>query len=59
MTKKTLRVFTVGVVLCSVGLVLRSAFAATDTTLTDVEQYRQWTRLTPEPVIVDVSSFAG
>ena len=59
MTNKTLRVFTVGVVLCSVGLVLGSAVAASDTTLADIAHYRQWTRLTPEPVIVDVSSFAG
>ena len=59
MTRQTLRVFTVGVVLYSVGLILGSAVAATDTTLADIAQYRQWTRLTPEPVIADVSSFAG
>jgi hypothetical protein len=57
MTSKTQKVFIVALLLSSVGVVLGSA-AATDTTLADIAQYRQWTRLTEQPVIVE-GSFAG
>lgn len=59
MTKKTLRIFTAGMVLCSVGVVLGSAAAATDSTLAEIAGYRQWTRLTNKPMLVENSFAAG
>ena len=58
MTSKTLKVFTLAMLLCSVGVVLGSA-AATDTTLAEIAPYRQWTRLTAKPMIVEASFAAA
>lgn len=52
MNRKTLRVFTFGMVLCSVGVVLVSATARTDSALVEIAQYREWTRLNDKPIVV-------
>jgi hypothetical protein len=59
MTSKTLNFFTLTMLFCSVGVVLGSAAAATDSTLAEIAAYRQWTRLTDKPITVANSLFTG
>lgn len=59
MTRKTLQVFTVGMVLFSVGAAFGSATGTADKTLEEIARYRQWTPVTQEPLIVQWPSAAG
>ena len=57
MTNETLRLFALGMVICSVGAVLGKS--GEDTTLKEIASYRQWTRVTEKPTIVENSLAAG
>ena len=54
MTPK-LMILTGALLLCSVGVVLEHVAAATDPTLAEISQYRQWTRVNETPILVDSS----
>lgn len=54
MTARTLKVFTLGIVFFSVGAALGSATGPADKTLEEIAHYRQWTRVTPQPLIVQL-----
>ena len=56
---KSLTILTGALLLCSVGVVLEHAAAATDPTLQEIAQYRQWTRVTKKPFMVDMAGRAG
>jgi hypothetical protein len=59
MTRKTLKVFTVGMVLFSVGAAFGSASGTADKILEEIARYRQWTRVNPQPLLVQFPSVAG
>ena len=62
MTKTKPKVYALTVVLFAVGIVLSaapSASVAGDTILKEIVAYRQWTRVTEEPIQVSALSFAG
>ena len=50
---KSLTILTGALLLFSVGVVLDHAAAATDPTLAEISPYRQWTRVTEKPILVD------
>ena len=54
MTRKTLKVFTVGMVLFSVSAAFGSTTGTADKILEEIARYRQWTRVNPQPMIVQV-----
>ena len=57
MKKISLRVLTLAALLTTAGLVLASTSDTSDnTTLNQIAGYRRWTRVTPKPVAVDLSS---
>ena len=53
-----LKMMTMVLTLGAVGVVLGNA-SASDKTLEEISSYRQWTRVTHKPMIVDLSSLAG
>jgi hypothetical protein len=59
MTKTTLKVFALVTMLSAVGVVSGIGRAVSDTTLEDLARYREWTRLTHEPVPIEIPSAAG
>lgn len=54
MTRTRLRVFTVTALLSLAGAVLGDGLQ--DKTLQDIAAYREWTRLTPKPILVELPS---
>lgn len=63
MKRKHLQVCALAIVLSAVGAassIARADGDASDTTLAEIAGYRQWTRVTREPLLVeDFSAFAG
>jgi len=59
MKRTSLTILAGALLLCSAGVVLEHAAAATDPTLAEIAPYRQWTRLTKKPFKVDVSVSGG
>jgi hypothetical protein len=59
MKSKTLRILIGALLLCSTGVVLENAATAPDTTLEEIAQYRQWTRVTEKPLPIETSAFGG